>query len=282
MSFRTAVHALTAEGGMARTHTLLAMGVTARELSRAREAGEIVRPRQGLYALPATSPQEFHAASHGGIPAAGTAARLHGLWVLDDDTIHVWMGAEGRRLSACENCCLHWSAGRPEAGNLPSIPQTLLQMLRCGGEESFFAALESALRQRLLSDHDRSRLRSELPRHLRWLLDFAREDADSGLESIVRLRLHRLGIDVRTQIVIHGTGRVDLLIGDRLLIEIDGKQNHDGRAERHKDLIRDAFSAIWGYETLRFDFAMVIYEWDLVEHAIVAKIAAGAHLWPRS
>lgn len=267
---------------MARTHTLLAMGVTARELRRARRAGEIVRPRQGLYALPATPPQEFHAAAHGGVPAATTAARLHGLWVLDEDTIHVWMGAEGRQLSACENCCLHWSAGRPEAGNLPSIAQTLLQIAHCRGEESFFAALESALRQRLLSDQDRHRLRSELPARLRWMLDFARDDADSGLESIVRLRLHRIGIDVRTQVLIHETGRVDLLIGDRLLIEIDGKQNHDGRAERHKDLIRDALSAMWGYETLRVDFAMIIHDWDLVEHAIVAKIAAGAHLWPQS
>jgi very-short-patch-repair endonuclease len=281
MAFRTAAHALASEGGMARTRTLLAMGVTARELNRARKAGEIVRPRQGLYALPTTSPQEFHAAAHGGVPAATTAARLHGLWVLDENTIHVWMGAEGRQLGACADCCLHWSAGQPETGRLPSIPRTLLQIAQCRSEESFFAALESALRQRLLSGEDLRRLRSELPARLRWLLDFARDDADSGLESIVRLRLHRIGIDVRTQILIHETGRVDLLIGDRLLIEIDGKQNHDGRAERHKDLMRDALSAMWGYETLRFDFAMIMYDWALVEHAIVAKIAAGAHMWPR-
>ena len=98
MTFPTAAHALASEGGMARTRTLLAMGVTGRELNRARKAGEIVRPRQGLYALPTTSPQEFHAAAHGGVPAATTAARLHGLWVLDENTIHVWMGAEGRQL----------------------------------------------------------------------------------------------------------------------------------------------------------------------------------------
>lgn len=266
---------------MARTSTLRAMGVTARELGRARHTGEVVRPRRGLYALPSTSAAEFHAAGHGGVPAAATAARLRGLWVLDDDVTHVWLGDDGRDLSRCTGCCLHWSAERPRAGRLPSIPRILVQIAHCGTEESFFAALESALRQGLLSRDARRWLRAQVPRRLRWLVDFARADADSGLESIVRLRLHRRGVDVRTQVVIHETGRVDILIGDRLLIEIDGKQNHEGAPQRHKDLVRDALSAIWGYETLRFDFAMVVHDWDLVEQAILAKIAAGAHLWPR-
>ncbi len=281
MSFRTASAALAAAGGMARTRTLRELGVSARELSRAREAGEIVRPRQGLYALPATSHPEFHAATHGGVPASLSAARLHGLWVLDDPAVHVWMGSGGRRLSACEECCMHWSDGPVIAGALPSVPRTLLQIAQCRDEEALFAALESALRQKLLTEPGLRWLRERLPHRLKLLVDIARSDADSGLESIVRLRLRRRGIDVRTQVVIHDTGRVDLLLGDRLLIEIDGKQNHDGQASRHKDLVRDALSAIWGYETLRFDFAMVIHDWDLVEAAILAKISADAHLWPR-
>ncbi|ALX67439.1 type IV toxin-antitoxin system AbiEi family antitoxin domain-containing protein [Microbacterium sp. XT11] len=281
MSFRSAAVALSHMGGMARTRELLTLGVTARELRRAVRAGEIVRPRQGLYALPDTALDHLHAAEHGGVPAAASAARLHGLWVLDDETVHVWMGPGGRRLSDCRSCCVHWSEGTVSAGRLPSVPRALLQLAQCAGEEPFFAALESALRQGLIDAAGLRWLRDALPRRWQWLVDFARSDADSGLESLVRLRLHRRGIAVATQVVVCGTGRVDLLIGDRLLIEIDGKENHAGPMHRHKDLVRDAMSAIWGYETLRFDFAMVIHEWDLVEDAIIAKITAGAHLWPR-
>ena len=176
---------------------------------------------------------------------------------------------------------MHWTEGTVVAGTVPSVPRTLLQIAQCSGDEAFFAALESARRQVLIDARGLRWLRAKVPPRIRPLVDLARADADSGLESIVRLRLHRRGIEVRTQVVIHETGRVDLLIGDRLLIELDGKQNHDGPVLRHKDLLRDALSAVWGYETLRFDFAMIIHDWELVEDAILTRIRTGAHLWPQ-
>ena len=39
---------------------------------------------------------------------------------------------------------------------------------------------------------------------------------------------------------------------------------------RHKDLVRDA-SLPPGYETLRFDSALVLHDWPTVEAAIVAQ-----------
>lgn len=56
---------------------------------------------------------------------------------------------------------------------------------------------------------------------------------------------------LRTQVSIDRVGEVDFLIGDRLIIECDGKENHDGNSQRHKDLLRDAAAAALGYETLR-------------------------------
>ncbi|MBN9170991.1 MAG: DUF559 domain-containing protein, partial [Microbacterium sp.] len=75
-----------------------------------------------------------------------------------------------------------------------------------------------------------------------------------------------------TQVVIPTRSRVDFLIGDRLLVEVDGRQNHDGPSMRHKDLVRDAAAATWGYVTLRFDYAMVVHDWELVEAAILAQV----------
>lgn len=167
-----AARALRKIGGMGRTRTLYAMGVSSRELRRAAAAEKVLRPRQGLYALPDTVEAQFHAATHSGVPASTTAARLHGLWVLEDQKTHVWLGGSGRNLrDRPDGCCLHWSGGTVPAGELPSVPRTLLQIAQCHDEERFFAAYESALRRRLLTPDGIRWLRRHLPVRMRWLID---------------------------------------------------------------------------------------------------------------
>src|SRR5690606_11745721 len=147
-------------------------------------------------------------------------------------------------------------------------------------EDTFFAAFESALRRQLISPAGIAWLWTRLPRRRRWLIDFARSDADSGLESLFRLRMHRVGISVRCQISIRTVGEVDFVIGDRLIIEADGRANHEREKERSKDLARDAAAAALGYETLRFTYAMIVHRWRTVQAAVLAKIADRAHLRP--
>lgn len=279
MSFRSAPALLRSLGGMARTAELSRHGVTTGELRRAVASGEVIRPRQGVYALPGTDAALLHAASHGGVPACTDAAALHGLWILArSETPHVWMGTAGTPRGACAHCRLHWDDGTAVVGRLPPVENVLLQIAQCEGDEAFFVALESALRQLRLSPGGIAWLWKHLPVKMRWLLAFARADADSGLESLVRLRLHRHGIRVRTQVHIRGVGEVDLVVGDRLIIECDGRENHEREHRRHRDLMRDATAAAQGYETLRFDYAMIVHDWSHVEAAILAKIADGAHL----
>ena len=112
-------------------------------------------------------------------------------------------------------------------------------------------------------------LRQSLGKKGRDLVAFSRTDSDSGLESLLRLRLRTYGWSVRTQVRVVGAGRVDLLIGEWLIVEADGRANHDARSFRHRDLVRDANAASWGHATLRFDYAMIVHDWDLVERAIV-------------
>jgi len=78
---------------------------------------------------------------------------------------------------------------------------------------------------------------------------------------------------VRSQVSVFGVGRVDFLIGDRLIIEIDGRLGHADDVGRHKDLTRDANAASWGYVTLRFDYETVVNDWGLVIRAILAQAA---------
>ncbi|MFY9714433.1 MAG: DUF559 domain-containing protein [Microbacterium sp.] len=156
---------------------------------------------------------------------------------------------------------------------LSMFETALIHLHRCEGDESFFASFESAWRMRKLSEAGRLRIRAALPAYARWLVDIARPDADSGLESLVRLRLHILGLLLECQIIVTGVGKVDFLIEGRLIIEIDGKENHDGPSRRHKDLVRDAAASALGLETLRFDYAQVIHDWPAVQAAIVAALA---------
>ncbi|MFT4157634.1 MAG: hypothetical protein QM630_06870 [Microbacterium sp.] len=236
-------------------------------------AGELHRVRRGVYASAGACAQAIAAAGHGGSLACETAARHLGLWVLDVSGLHVWMRSDRhhhtKQCTECD-CTRHWDSGpSTRTFALPSVARVLLQIFRCRGPESFFVTLESARRQGVISKGDLRWLRSNIGHIGRDLIDFSRADADSGLESLTRLRLRKYGWDVRTQVSIIGTGRADLLIDGWLIVETDGKANHDGASLRHRDLVRDANSASWGHASLRFDYSLVIHDWDLVERAIV-------------
>lgn len=243
-------------------------------IDRAARDGIIHRVRHGVYALGSASAVVVTAAAHGGALACVSALRWWGVWVLDDGPPHVWLGAKGRAHAhdGCR-CTDHHGAGTARFGVVPVV-EALVQAARCGGREVFFAAYESAWRQGLIDAADRVAIRSQLPTRLRRLVDIARPDADSGLESLLRLRLADLGILLACQVLISGVGRVDFVLAGRIILEVDGRQNHDGPSLRHKDLVRDAHAAAAGYETLRFDYSLIVHDWPVVRAAILARLAA--------
>jgi len=248
----------------------------------------MLRVRRGVYATADACHRAREAARHGGPLACVSAARHLGLWTLEPESeVHVWMGGGGHRHPHPSCVCVeHWDdAIRAKAFAHPSLPRVLRQILGCRGVESFFVAVESALRHGRLTESALVWLRGNTNDAGREAIEFARPDSDSGLESLLRWRLRRHGLTVQTQVAVDGVGRIDFLIGDRLLVEVDGRANHeettvqpDGTSLRHKDLVRDASAAAWDYATLRFDYALVVHDWDLVERAILAQVAARRHL----
>ena len=244
-----------------------------------------LRPlRRGVYARAGACAAVETAALHGGALACVSAARHLGLWVLDEEPrVHVSLGRHGhtRTHDLCA-CVEHWDdAGSPGTFGTPSVPRVLRQILGCRGIEHFFVALESALRQSRLSPADLDWLRAHTNAVAREAMEFARCDADSGLESLLRWRLRPLGLEVRSQVRIVSVGLVDFLIGDALIVEVDGRENHESAAMRHKDLTRDAHAAAWGYVTLRFDYALIVHDWPTVELAILSHLDRGLHLRSR-
>lgn len=260
-------------GGIARGAQLAPFGCSRRDLAAAVRTGELLRIRPGVFAAPSCPSRVRTAAKHGGALTCASALRLHGVWVLSDDTSpHVWLGQAGRKHAHAGCTCVdHYRRGTMTLGLAPA-EQALVHSFRCFGEEFFFAAYESAWAQRLIGAAARRRIRAALPPGARWLVDLARHDAGSGIESIMRLRLHLLGIAVDTQVEISGVGRVDFVVEGRLIVEADGKGNHGASPERHRDLQRDAAASRLGYETLRFDYAMIMHDWDVVVTAILGAL----------
>ncbi len=258
------------------TRQLRADGLSRRDITSAIDSGRLERIRIGVYVTAEACASVRAVAAHGGSMACVTAARHHGLWTLGDDhEPHVWLrdGQRAHHDGPC-GCVEHWD-GDLRGSPFEPLPlrQVLRQILGCRGAEHFFVAVESALRQDLLDAADLRWLAEHTNARGREALRLARADADSGLESLLRWRLRRFGLRVRTQVRIAGVGIVDALIGERLIVELDGRENHDGAAMRHKDLVRDANAAAWGYTTLRFDYALVIHDWDLVEAAVLGALA---------
>lgn len=260
--------------------TLRREGRSRRQLAAAVDSGEITPLRRGVYARAGACREARVAATHGGALACVTAARHAALWVLDPgEQPHVWMGPHARTHPhpGCR-CVPHWDEKATDSFGLPSIPRLLKQILACRGVEEFFVTLESALRLDRIGAPGLQWLRAHTNAAAREAIAHARRDADSGLESLLRWRLRRHGLNIRSQVRIPSVGVVDLLIGDRLIIEADGRDNHDEEPKRHKDLVRDANASSWGYVTLRFDYAMIVHDWETVELAILAAVDRGLHL----
>ncbi|MBB2976056.1 very-short-patch-repair endonuclease [Microbacterium endophyticum] len=270
-------------GGVARTRTLRRAGVARFFFEEAVREGSLIRPRRGIYALPDTPAPILHALSHRAMLACSSAAHQFGLWMLEEDSPespHVWAHPDRqttRPLACTCNCHREHPVGRFTLTTVSAL-QCLVQIASCCGPETFLCALESARRRGVLSSAELIELRRLVPRPVRVLVDFSRSDADSGLETLVRYRLHLLGIECLTQMRLPGVGIVDLIVGDRLIIEADGS-THEGPA-RHRDRMRDAAALALGFVTVRLDTAMIVHDWPSAEAAILSALQLGLHESP--
>jgi len=261
--------------GLVAAADLRLAGVRRRHIDEALAAGLLMRVRRGSFVVPDAPSAVRRSVAIGGRVGCVSAARLHGLWTLPFRRVHVWIPPTQSRLPPPGQRRVHrdhgWS-GDDRAS--VSTPHALLQIARCQGAESFLVSLESALNRGLLGLQGLDVLADRVPRHVHPALAFCRSDAQSGLETLVRWRLHLRGIDARPQVHIEGVGRVDLLIGRSLIIELDGQEYHEFESDRS----RDASGAARGYVTLRFSYRQVMHEWPRVLAAVERHIALGLHL----
>lgn len=264
-------------GGVVRSDSLREVGVTRGALDAALAAGVLMRPTRGWVATPGADPYLVAAARAGVVLTCITTAKRWGLWVRDEEAApHVGAPASASRLKLADrNVTVHWSRPiepRARGALEDGILNTLLMVARCQPFEAALAVWDSALNLRLVEKGELARL--PLSAKAKALLDHAIPFADSGLETIFRTRLRWLRHPIRSQIWIHGH-RVDFLIGERLVVQIDG--GHHVGAQRAEDVAHDAALMLLGYHVIRVTYAQVIDGWPEVQDRIMRAIAQGLH-----
>ncbi|QTX04664.1 DUF559 domain-containing protein [Agromyces archimandritae] len=259
--------------GVARMTTLQREGHTRHLLRRAISDGRLERIRPGWVCVPGADRELVTAARTGSVLTCVTQARRLGLWVLHEDEPHVATDPHGSTPRIDGR--LHWALPpvrrHPDAITDP-IENVLVLVAACQPHEAALAVWESALRMGAVSKDALARL--PLTAHARRLLREAMITADSGLETIVHDRLHWLGVRIVPQAWVEGH-RVDFLIGDRLVVQIDGG-THVG-AQRNADNAHDAALMLRGYHVIRIGYRQVIDDWAGVQDVIVRAVAQNLH-----
>lgn len=83
--------------------------------------------------------------------------------------------------------------------------------------------------------------------------------SESGTESLLRHDLTSAGVKVRTQVWI-GSDRVDLLLGDHLVVEADSVAHHTGLETYARDRRRDQRLIAQGFIVVRLTWHQIIHE----------------------
>ncbi|MEJ1089223.1 type IV toxin-antitoxin system AbiEi family antitoxin domain-containing protein [Microbacterium sp. Mu-80] len=270
------VEELRRRGGIARTRTLIAAGVSAYALRQAKAAGAVIRPRNGWVALRDDPTLAQLTAERGVLLSCVTLARARGLWVPDARGVHVAAPPHGSRISVPEGAVVHWA--KPVVPRDPDaveddLRNALALIAQCQPFETALVIWESALNKGLVDRQALARL--PLPAAAAAVLERARPFADSGLETIFIHRLGWLRLPMLPQAWVLGR-RVDLLIGERLVIQIDGA-THTG-AQRTRDIEHDALLKLRGYHVLRFSYEQIMEHWEQVQAIVMEAIAQGLHL----
>jgi very-short-patch-repair endonuclease len=273
---------LSARDGVARRDRILHAGFPVAVLRTFVRVGHARMIRRAWVALDVARADLVTAAEAGGRVSCVSLARARGWWMPDgvDANLHLHLlpGSGSARMPDDWPGVLHWTKPIVPSGRelTATVEDALAQIAVCLPFDMALVLWESAARKESLA--------GEALRSVRWTSAVARELAeavtglsDSGLETLVVVPLRRWGVRVRQQVVLAGR-RVDVLVGDRLVLQIDGYEHHSSSAQRAKDIAHDAELRLRGYTVLRISYAQIVHDWPAVERRIRRALAAGLHL----
>jgi len=264
-------------GSVAHTADARAAGFSDRDIRESVDGGMLRRVRRSWLVGPGCDPRRAAAASASGRLSCVSAAAAHGVWVPPHTGIHVAVPHSASRFDP-EGLILHWAQGPvPTSRTAVEDPplNMLFQVARCLPRRDALMVWESAVRKRLVA-RDRLRRVRWRSRRAAELASVASTMSDSGLETAFLEGLRPFDLPVRQQVWLDGHP-VDLLIGERLVIQIDGFEFHSAPADRRRDIAHDAALVLRGCTVLRFDYHQILFDWDAVLRTVLDGVAQGLH-----
>lgn len=263
-------------GGAAHSAALVGAGFTVHAMRTAVERGAVDRVRRSWLVLPDCDVRLRNAARLGARSTCLSEAERLRLWTPSHAELHLSVAPTSSRRDAA-GVTLHWSPG-PSPVAKTALQEPVLNVLHhiagCVPPADALAVWESAIRTKLVD--------AAVIERVRWSGTIARRLAanashlsDSGIETRFVVLMGSIGVSVRQQVWIDGHP-VDGLIGEHLVVQLDGFAHH--RAEqRRRDLRADARLVLRGYTVLRFDYVQVLLTPDEVIGTISAALAQGLH-----
>ncbi|WP_242703541.1 DUF559 domain-containing protein [Arthrobacter sp. D5-1] len=258
-------------GGVARTGQLLRAGFSRSDVESLTSRGAI-RPRRGVLMLSDHRPEFAAAIRNNALVSCASAASHYGLWLRTAPSQHHLTCDHGHGSGFIR----HRTARFDPHAALPvaAIEDVVLHAMTCLEAPASTAMATSAIRlhgvplallkEQLRGDRSRPALK-------------ALHELDLRAESIIEVDAQHLfrahGIAFDAQVAIPGVGRVDFLLQEFLIVEVDGFAYHSSRQALRNDLSRNNASTVNGYAVLRYPPEVIWFEPDRVVAEVRAVLA---------
>ncbi|WP_382304101.1 type IV toxin-antitoxin system AbiEi family antitoxin domain-containing protein [Herbiconiux sp. UC225_62] len=276
------------QGDVVSTAHLHSAGFSPADISRGVLRGELQRVTRGWLAAADTSSPVVGAVRMGGRLSCLDVLRAHRIWTIRDPRPHVRVGRHsGHSPSAADArhsrtpTVIHRALPLQPLGTtaIDPLPVALGHAVMCQPWMDAVASLDSALNRGYLSTFQLAELLDPLPARYARLFGIVDAGSESGLETKARLSLRAATIQYRTQVSIPGAGRVDILIGDRLVLELDGWEWHSKKDDFEKDRQKDLVLHSRDYRVMRLSYEQVTFGWEAAFEVVRSLVARGEHRW---
>lgn len=208
---------------------------------------------------------------------------FYDIWVPEHCGLHIVHGVGVVPIKKSSYQVHRYSQPQPNSAVWP-LEDCLEQVVRHHDIETCLIVLESAIYKGRISKYMAIEIlencRGSIPTKKLQRLHKYLVYAESGSETRVRLFLQMRRIPVRIQVKISGMeGRVDLVVGDRLVIECDSHKHHSTPEDQLRDRKRDLALRALGYENIRLAYPQIWgLEWEETMQHILNEVRKRRHI----
>lgn len=238
------------------------LSLTDNELANLVRLGRLRRIYHGWYADELAPPDAVRALANGVRLGCLTGAAHHGTWIPPGRETHWVIRSPDAWPPPFAGVQVHRSkqTTRPDGVVYP-LAACLRHVIDNHDADTALMVLESARELGLLGGAEISSIIDASTLRRQRSLTLMRYGAASGGETLVRLFFQRNHVRVRTQVRIAGVGTVDLLVGDSLIIEVDGREYHATASQFEYDRQRDLAAKALGFTTIRLSYRQIFGDW---------------------